>query len=62
MVSTRSTRSTRKARSTANGPLAGTSAIATTAKSNTLHGSRKNAVRQAISRRPISSTNTDSIA
>ena len=45
MVSRRSTRSTRRARSTANGPLAGISAMATTVKSNTLQGSRQKARR-----------------
>ena len=33
----------RNARSTENGPLVGTRAIATTTKSKTFHGSRKNA-------------------
>ncbi len=45
MVTMRITRSTRRARRTLNGPLAGTSAMATTVKSNRLQGSRKNAAR-----------------
>ena len=62
MVSTRNTRSTLSARSTAKGPLAGTSAMATTARSNTLHGSRKKAPRKATMRRTISTVNTASSA
>ena len=40
----RSTRSTRRARTTENGPDAGMSAIPTTVRSNRLHGSRKKRV------------------
>jgi hypothetical protein len=58
MVRIRSTRSTRSARSTANGPLEGTSAMPTTAKSKILHGSRKKRSRWAMIRSRISITNT----
>lgn len=40
-----SSRSTRKAHNTAKGPTAGTRAMATTVKSNTLYGSRQKASR-----------------
>jgi hypothetical protein len=51
-------RSTRMARSTEKAPLAGTSAMAVTARSNNDHGSRKNALRWANSRKAISITKT----
>src|SRR5579859_2127924 len=57
-----STRSTRKARSTASGPEAGISATATTAKSKTLHGSRKNDSRCAMRRSAISTKKATRIA
>ena len=47
---------------TASGPVAGTRAMATTAKSNTLQGSRQNAARWAYRRRAISATKTARMA
>ena len=45
MVSSRITRNTRSARSTASWPVAGSRAMVTTTKSNTLQGSRQKARR-----------------
>ena len=53
-----SMRKTRSARRTARGPVAGTSAMATTEKSNTLQGSRQNARRCTNKRKDSSATKT----
>ena len=57
-VMSRSTRKTRSARSTENVSVAGTSAMPTTTRSNTLHGSRKNATLWTVMRAVSSITNT----
>ncbi len=57
----RSTRSTRSARNTLKFSVVGTTAIATTMKSNTLQGSRKNAKRCTMIRAVSSTTKMPSM-
>ena len=58
----RSTRNTRSARSTANGPLDGTRATPTTRQSNTAHGSRSKPRPRATKRSASSRINTARIS